>query len=90
MWLASFSIPRITPPLSTTFGERRLETISKPQALGCDTDFVASYASAVCLRLLLGDAKGSDLLDCFANAPLHIIGLRRAWVFAEQLPDLVR
>lgn len=86
----AFSVPRLTAPITTTLGQRKRQAIAEPQALGCDTAYVANFVSAVCLRLLLVSSKGNDLLDCFANAPLHIIGLRPSWVFEKQPRDLVR
>jgi len=85
-----FSIPNSTVPLTTTFGGRKRQAITKPQALGCDTAFVANFVAAVCLRLLIADAKGGDLLACFVDAPLHIMGLRPSGVFDKQPPDVAR
>ena len=86
----AFSLPNATPPLSTTMGRRTREGIRQPEALGCDTVWVASFVAALCIRLLLGGAKGSDLLPCYANTPLFILGLRRSWVFENQPEDMAR
>ena len=86
----AFSLPRSTPPLSMTVGKRSRRSISKPEALGCDTVWVASFVAALCIRLLLGGARGSDLLQCYLNTPLFILGLRRSWVFENQPQDVVR
>jgi hypothetical protein len=85
----AFSVPGVTPPLSRTLGKRKRQSIQQPQALGTDTSLVASFVASVCLRLLLGNARGSDLLPCYANAPLFVIGLRPVWLFANQRPDQV-
>jgi hypothetical protein len=86
----AFSVPGVTPPLSRTIGTKARTTIGKPSALGCDTLFVSSFVSTLCLSLLLGEAKGSELLPCYANASLFAVGLRRAWVFAGQPQDFLR
>ena len=86
----AFSVPGATPPLSTTMGRRKRESISQPQALGCDTAYVANFAAAVCLRLLLGSAKGSELLPCYTNAPLFVLGLRKSWLFEQEPDDIAR
>lgn len=85
-----FSIPNQTPPLSTTMGSRRRQTIDKPEALGCDTAYIANFVAALCLRLLLGNSKGADLLPCSSEAPLFVVGLRRSWIFQHQPQDMLR
>jgi hypothetical protein len=85
----AFSVPGGTPPLSRALGRIRRTAIKAPSALGCDTTFVASYVSGMCIRLLLGNAKGSDLFRCYANAPLHVLSLRRG-LLEHQPPDVVR
>mgnify|MGYP006283426121 FL=1 len=81
-----FSVPGQTPPLSHTMGRRKRRAISKPKALGCDTGFITSFISSLCIRLLIDQALGKQLLPCYADAPLYVIGLRRVWLF-EQFPD---
>jgi hypothetical protein len=85
-----FSLPGSTPPLEKTMGQRKRKTISKPSALGCDTAFVANYVAGICIRILLGKAKGHELIPCYANAPLQLIGLRKSWIFKNQPQDIVR
>jgi hypothetical protein len=76
-----------TASLKKTLGKRSRSSIRSPRALGVDTVFVASYVASMCLRLLLGDAKGTNLcVPCHANAPLHVLGLRKSWLF-EKMPD---
>ncbi len=86
----AFSIPGVTQPLARTIGQRQRQSIKEPMALGCDTAFVANFVAALCLRLLLGDSMGSDLFPCYADAPLFIVGLRRAWIFSNQPEDVAR
>jgi hypothetical protein len=86
----AFSLPGATPPLSWTLGKRRRQTIAKPEALGCDTVWVASFVAALCIRLLLGEAKGSELLPCYTNTPVLLAGVRKSWVFENQPPDVAR
>ena len=86
----AFSVPDVTQPLGVTIGSRQRQAIRVPQALGCDTAFVTSFVAALCLRLLLGEGRGTELFPCYANAPLLAIGLRRDWLFAQQPPDVVR
>lgn len=86
----AFSLPRSTPSLEKTMGQRKRKTISKPTALGCDTAFVASFVAAICIRILLGKAKGHDLIPCYVNAPLLLVGLRRSWIFKNQPQDIIR
>ena len=62
--LHGISVDSQTPPLRTTLGNRRRQTIDKPQALGSDTAYIANLVASLCLRLLLGDAKGSELFPC--------------------------
>lgn len=85
-----FSIPNRTPPLSTTMGRRRRQAIEQPEALGCDTAYIADFVAALCLRLLLGNSKGADLLPCYSDAPLFVVGLRRSWIFERQPEDMLR
>ena len=85
----AFSVPG-GRPISSVVGRRRREAIAKPRALGCDTAFVAAFVSSLCLRLLLGDAKGSELMTCYADAPLFLIGVRHSWIFEDQPEDIVR
>ena len=82
----AFSVPKLTARLSQTMGQRKRQIITEPKALGCDTAYIANFVAALCIRLLLGEAKGSELMPCYANAPLFLIGLRRSWIF-EKLPD---
>jgi tRNA A37 threonylcarbamoyladenosine dehydratase len=86
----AFSLPGVTPSLEQTMGKRKRKAISNPTALGCDTIFIASFVSAVCLRLLLGEAQGKDLIPCYANAPLFVMGLRKSWIFENQPKDIAR
>ena len=86
----AFSIPGSTRSLSKTMGKRKRKTIAEPQALGCDTLFIASFVVSVCLRLLLGKAKGTALMPCYANTPLFLVGLRRTWIFSDQPEDVAR
>ena len=86
----AFSVPGQTAAIPQVMGRRHRQTIAKPTAIGCDTIFVASFVAAVCLRLLLGDAKGAELVPCYTNAPLFILGLRRSWIFANQPADVAR
>lgn len=86
----AFSIPGVTQPLAQTMGQRKRTRISKPGGLGTDTAFVANYVAGICLRLLLGDAKGHELMPCYANAPLIAMGLRKAWIFQDQPQDIAR
>jgi len=83
----AFSIPGITPPLSRTLGKRKRQSIQQPQALGTETSLVANFVASLCLRLLLGNARGSELLPCYANAPLYLVGIRNTWVFEKRAPD---
>ena len=85
-----FSIPNVTVPLTRTFGRRKREAITKPQALGTSTAFIADFVAELCLCLLLGNAKGHELLECYANAPLFILGLRPSWIFQNQPKDVCR
>jgi hypothetical protein len=85
-----FSIPRQTPSLAVTMGQRKRTRIEQPKALGCDTAYVCSFVTGLCLRLLLGDREGSELFPCYANAPLYLLGLRRTWIFEQQPDDVVR
>ncbi len=86
----AFSLPRATCPIPAVMGKRKRQAISNPQALGCDTAYVCSFLAALCLRLLLGDARGNELLDCYANAPLFVLGLRRSWIFSDLPQDTAR
>jgi tRNA A37 threonylcarbamoyladenosine dehydratase len=86
----AFSLPGVTPSLEQTMGKRKRKAISKPTALGCDTIFIASFVAAICLRLLLGEAQGKDLIPCYANAPLFVMGLRKSWIFENQPKDIAR
>lgn len=86
----AYSNPGQTPTLKAIMGQRKRKKLSKPQALGCDTGFVADYVAALCLRLLLGEAKGKELFPCYANAPLYLVGLRRTWIFENQPEDVIR
>ena len=85
-----FSIPNVTVPLTHTFGRRKREAITKPQALGTSTAFIADFVAELCLCLLLGNAKGHELLECYANAPLFILSLRPSWIFQNQPKDVCR
>lgn len=86
----AFSVPGLTVPLTTSLGRRQRQTLHGPQALGCDTAYVANFVAGLCLRLLLGQDGGEQLLPCYANAPLFVLGLRPTWIFAQQPPDLIR
>jgi len=86
----AFSIPNVTPPLSRTMGKRKRRAISTPSAFGCDTAYVASFVSALCLELLLGQADRGKLLPCYADAPLFLMNLRKAWLFANEPEDIAR
>ncbi len=86
----AFSIPGVTPPLAKTIGRRKRTALTSPSALGCDTLFVSSFVAGLCIRLLLGDAKGSELFACYANAPLFVVGLRKTWILENQPPDVAR
>ena len=85
-----FSIPNVTVPLTRTFGKRKRQAIAKPQALGTSTAFIADFVAELCLCLLLGNAKGHELLPCYANAPLFALGLRPSWIFQNQPRDVCR
>jgi molybdopterin/thiamine biosynthesis adenylyltransferase len=86
----AFSLPGVTPTLKQTMGQRKRKAISNPTALGCDTIFITSFVAAVCIRLLLGEAQGKDLMPCYSNAPLFIMGLRNSWIFENQPVDIAR
>ncbi len=86
----AFSVPEVTQPISKTMGNRKRQAIAQPRGLGCDTAYVSSFVAAVCLRLLLGGATGEQLVMCYANAPLFVLGLRRSWIFASQPEDIAR
>ncbi|MCC6680481.1 MAG: ThiF family adenylyltransferase [Phycisphaeraceae bacterium] len=86
----AISIPGVTPPLTKTLGHRRYQSIGGAQALGVDVSFVTSFVAGVCLRLLIGDGKGADLLPAYGNAPLYVIGLRRALMFSDMPQDQIR
>jgi molybdopterin/thiamine biosynthesis adenylyltransferase len=85
-----FSIPGVTQSIAETLGQRQRQAIAGAAALGTSTEFVTCYAAEIALRLLLGDRKGSELVQCFSNAPLIICGLRPTWIFANQSPDIAR
>ena len=85
-----FSIPNVTVPLTRTFGKRQRQSISRPQALGTSTTYIADFVAELCMVLLLGNAKGHELLECYANAPLFILGLRPSWLFQNQSKDVCR
>lgn len=86
----AFSVPGVTVPLTTSLGRQQRQAIHTPQALGCATAYVANFVIEVCLRLLLGSKGGEQLVPCYANAPLFVLGLRPTWIFAQQPPDLIR
>jgi len=87
----AFSLPGQTPPLAKTLGQRPRRRINGAQALGCDVSFCTSFLAALCLRLLLGDSKGSDIVPCFADAPLYVLGLRPSrFLFRTAPRDQVR
>ena len=86
----AFSVPDVTQPISKTMGGRKRKAIDQPRGLGCDTAYVSSFVAAVCLRLLLGSAAEEQLIQCYANAPLFVLGLRRSWIFADQPEDIAR
>ncbi len=86
----AFSVPGQTVPLSATIGRRELERIEAPQALGCDTAYVANFVAALSLRLLLGDGRENELLPCYSNTPMYVLGLRRRSLFEHMPPDHVR
>lgn len=86
----AFSLPGTTPPLSKTLGNRKRQTIAKPTALGCDTAFVSNFVTAVCLQILLGNSNDNQIVTCYSDAPLFVIGLRKVWLFANQPKDVAR
>jgi hypothetical protein len=86
----AFSVPGLTPPVARTIGSRRREPIGSPSAFGCDTAFVASFVAALCLELLLSEQDRSRLVQCYANAPLFLLGLRKAWVFQNEPAEIAR
>ena len=86
----AFSLPGITPPLSRTLGNRKRQKLSKPTALGCDTVFISSFVTAVCLQILLGSSRDNGIVTCYGDAPLFVIGLRKVWLFANQPNDVTR
>lgn len=86
----AFSIPGVTPPLSKTMGSRRRQSIATPSALGTDTTFVASFVATLCLELLLSQNDRGRIIKCYADAPLFIMGLRKAWIFENQSDDIAR
>lgn len=85
-----FSLPGRTPPLQQLFGQRKRTAMTRPQGLGSDTAFVTSYVSTLCLSLLLRNTTGRELLPISTNHPLHILGLRRTWLFENVPTDFVR
>lgn len=86
----AFSIPSVTPPISRTMGRRQRQAISSPSAFGCDTAYVASFVSALCLELLLGQADRGKLVSCYADAPLFVMSLRKSWIFTNEPDDIAR
>ena len=86
----AFSVPGVTQPIAKTMGIRKRQAIAEPRGLGCDTAYVSSFVAAVCLRLLLGDTAGEQLITCYSNAPLFVLGLRRSWIFADQPEEIAR
>lgn len=86
----AFSLPNDTPPLSRTIGRRKRETIGSPSAFGCDTAYVASFVAALCLELLLDHSDRGRLVRCYTDAPLFVLGLRKAWVFQDDPDDIAR
>jgi hypothetical protein len=86
----AFSVPGQTPPISVTMGRRKRQVIGAPIAFGCDTAFVASFVAGLCLELLLDDKDRSSLIPCYADAPLFLLGLRKAWVFKNQPHEITR
>jgi ketopantoate reductase len=79
----ALSIPQVTDRLSISFGNRERKRISKAQALGCDTRYVADFVTSVCERLLVNSSSIKELVPCYSNAPLFIIGLRHKWIFSD-------
>lgn len=86
----AFSIPNKTATLPQTIGRRSLRRIEHPEALGVDTMFATSYVAAMCLSLLLYPKTSNVLPKLDMNAPLHLIGLRREWLFSEMPEDQPR
>lgn len=86
----AFSVPEVTQPIPKTMGKRKRQAIAEPRGLGCDTAYVSSFVTAVCLRLLLGTTADEQMIPCYANAPLFVLGLRRSWIFANQAEDIAR
>ena len=86
----ALSVPGVTPTLRRTMGSRPRQRISTPRAFGCDTAFVANFVAAVCLELLLAPADRGKIVQCYANAPLFVVGLRRSWIFERQPEDIPR
>lgn len=86
----AFSIPGRTPTLSEILGRRRRQAISTPSALGCDTAFVANFVAAVCLELLLDPSDRGRIVRCYADAPLFVVGLRKAWLFRNDAEEIAR
>jgi len=81
-----FSVPHQTPPLSRILRLRDRAPITGASALGMDVAFCTAFASAVALRLLLGDSKGADLMPLYADCPLFVLGLRPAGTLFSQMP----
>jgi len=86
----AYSIPHATPPLRATIGTRRRQRINAASALGCDIRFVTSYVAAMCLQLLHPNNPQESLPPLYANAPLHIVGLRHTYIFRSLPKDQAR
>jgi molybdopterin/thiamine biosynthesis adenylyltransferase len=88
--IVAFSIPGQTSPLSKTLSSNpETKRIDQAQALGTTTNRIANYAAEVGLRLLLpSNAKGFEYFPrIFCNAPLHVLGFRRVWLFKNMPED---
>lgn len=86
----AFSVPGVTPTLRSTLGDRRRQRIHAAQALPMDTRFVANFAAAVAMQILLGDTPSDVLPPLYADAPQYAIGLRHTWIFQNMPPDQLR
>jgi molybdopterin/thiamine biosynthesis adenylyltransferase len=83
----AFSYPEQTPRLRKTMGERKMQQLVTPEALGIDTSYVANIVANLCIGLLLAGEKGHALLlPVEANAPLFMAHLRPAWGFTPDNP----
>lgn len=88
--IAAWSTPQTKKITELLPRAEEVGRIDGAQALGVDVHFVASFVSALAIRLLLGDAKGKNLLPLYANAPMYGIGLRPSWIFSDMPKDQAR